>query len=65
MTACRACLLILLLLVTGCDMFGEYEARKQATKARLMSGPMPAQPMPPPANPNAAQPMPMPMPMMP
>lgn len=58
----RACVLGLLLLVAGCDMFGEYEARKQQTKARLMSGPAPAQPMPAaPADPNAAQPMPMPM----
>lgn len=61
MSVRRASILALLLLLSGCDMFGEYEARKQATKARLMSGPAPAQPMPPPADPNAAQPMPMPM----
>ena len=38
------------LALTGCDMFGEYELRKQASKARMTGGgaPPPAvQPAPP------------------
>lgn len=59
----RAWLVPLLLLIAGCDMFGEYEARKQQTKQRLMSGGGAPAPAAAPGDPNAAQPMPMPMPM--
>lgn len=60
----RAWFLGLLVCVAGCDMFGEYETRKQETRQRLMSGGAAPAPAGQPADPNAAaQPMPMPMPM--
>ena len=56
---CLICLLAMVALsLTGCDMFGEYEMRKQASKARMAGGgavPAAAQPAQPgqPADPNA------------